>query len=104
MTNDTQDAIRQFAKALEKHAIPCDELYLFGSSARGDAHEWSDIDIGVVGPSFGKDRIEESVALRSLAYTIDPAIAPIPLRPEDLNDRFNTISAAIKREGKKISL
>jgi predicted nucleotidyltransferase len=43
---------RQVAQCLERHGIAVDALYLFGSCARLDATEQSDIDILLVSPQF----------------------------------------------------
>lgn len=99
---DIQQKIRDYSTVLQKNNIPFESLFLFGSIARGTPHKWSDIDVAVVGPAFANDGIDETVRLSHLAYDIDPAISPIPLRPEDLEDRFSTIGAAIRREGIRI--
>lgn len=102
MKKDIEEKIKKFEQVLEAKNIPFDSLFLFGSAARDTMHEWSDIDLAVVGPAFGKDSIDESVRLRCLAYTVDPALDPFPMRPEDLEDRFSTIGTAIKKEGIQI--
>ena len=103
MTQDTEATMILYMEALEREHIPCQDLFIFGSVARGEEHEWSDIDVAVVGPAFGADRIEEMVQLRVVAQKIDPAISPVPLRPEDLEDRFSTIGQVVQREGKRIN-
>lgn len=102
MTQDIQRKIQEFGRVLEENHIPFEALYLFGSNARGTAHEWSDIDVAVVGPSFGNDRIEETVRLRVLSYRVDPAFSPVAMRPEELEDRFSAIGTAIRKEGIQI--
>ena len=98
-----QQIARQFSRELKQKNIPFDQVYIFGSAARGTQHEWSDIDVGIVGPAFGQDRIEEAVILRQLAYKIDASLTPIPLRPEDIENRFSTIGSAIRREGIRVT-
>ena len=99
---EIEQDLQKFGQKLRQQGIPCDALYLFGSAARGEMHEWSDIDVGVVGNTFDTDRLQETVTLRRLSYDINPAISPIPLRPEDLQDRFSPISQAIKNDGRQI--
>src|SRR5260370_26032332 len=43
---------RRVAQCLERHWIAVDALYLYGSHARQDATEYSDIDILLVSPRF----------------------------------------------------
>ena len=102
MTQGIQQKIKQFGKALEDLGVPFSSLYLFGSNARGTAHEWSDIDVAVVGPAFAKDRIDETVRLSVIASKIDPAFSPVAMRPEDVQDRFSMIGTAIRKEGIEI--
>lgn len=102
MTEKIKKSLNVFHSVLRKEGIPVDTLYVFGSAARGTMHQWSDIDVGVIGPAFGTDRIAETVTLRGLSYDVNPAISPIPLRPEDLQDRYSPIGQAIRREGIEI--
>lgn len=104
MTKDTERILRQFAEALRRENIPLHQMFLFGSVARGKQHEWSDIDVAVVGPAFDKDRIEEMIHLQFIARRIHPALSPVPLRPDELQDRFSTIADAIRKEGQEVSL
>jgi predicted nucleotidyltransferase len=104
MTANIQNTAKQFANALKQHNVPFQSLYVFGSAVSGKRHKWSDIDVGVVGPPFGNDRIEETVTLQIIAHKVDPTLAPIPLRPEDMEDRFDPIGMAIRREGKNVTL
>jgi predicted nucleotidyltransferase len=47
---------------LAKDGIRCEQFLLFGSQARGTAHEWSDIDLIVVSPDWAglddRERLE----------------------------------------------
>ncbi len=104
MKDNIEKLLQQYAKRLQEAQLPIERMFLFGSFARGTPHEWSDIDVGVISKPFGTDLIDEMVKLRQLAHDIDPAISPIPVRPEDLKDRFSVIGDAIRREGKEIAL
>ena len=56
------DIIRRYRAELLKDGIHCERILLFGSQARGTAHEWSDIDLIVVSPDWapynGRERLE----------------------------------------------
>lgn len=104
MTADLKKEIQDYLQELRKHHIPVERVFLYGSAARGTQHEWSDIDLGIVSQPFAPDRIDEMVRLQEIAWYSNPAISPIPLRPEDLDDRFDTIAEAIRREGIEIPL
>lgn len=104
MTKQLHQTLTPFIHALRAHHIPVSRLFVFGSAARGTQHAWSDIDVGVVGQAFGPDRFDELVTLYRIAQDVNPAISPVPLRPEDLNDHFSTIAEAIRREGQEVPL
>lgn len=104
MNTEVIELVARYGAALRRSGVPVRRIFVFGSTARGTRHEWSDIDVGVVGDAFAKDRTEEMVQLQMIASKIDPAISPIPLRPEDLEDRFDTIGDAIRKEGKEVLL
>ena len=74
--------IEEFVKALKRDNINVAKVILYGSRASGKAHEYSDIDVAIVSPDFGKDRFEEGVRLFKIACEIDSLIEPIPISLE----------------------
>ncbi len=74
--------IEEFVKALKRDNINVAKVILYGSWASGKAHEYSDIDVAIVSPDFGKDRFEEGVRLFKIACEIDSLIEPVPLSLE----------------------
>ena len=61
------------------------QVVLFGSYAYGQPHEWSDIDIAVVSPSFAAlGRIARLEWLERVAWEAEAhAIEPVGLTPEE---------------------
>ena len=74
--------IEEFVKALKRDNINVAKVILYGSRVSGKAHEYSDIDVAIVSPDFGKDRFEEGVRLFKIACEIDSLIEPVPLSLE----------------------
>ncbi len=74
-----QKIIQLFVKELRRRKIRVKKVVLFGSRASGRAHEYSDIDVAVISPDFGKDRFEEGARLYEIASGIDPRIEPVPI-------------------------
>ena len=66
---------------LSKYGIT--EIYLFGSYARGEAKESSDIDIAIITDDFKNDIIDEELNLMRLRRKIDTRIEPHLIRIED---------------------
>ncbi|KJU82209.1 DNA polymerase beta domain-containing protein, partial [Candidatus Magnetobacterium bavaricum] len=58
--------------------INIDSAYLFGSFAKGNEGQWSDIDIAVISSGISEDRLEERVRLMLIASDIDNRIEPVP--------------------------
>jgi predicted nucleotidyltransferase len=44
--------VKEFIRLLSENGVPVAEAYLFGSAARGESTETSDIDVAVVSRAF----------------------------------------------------
>jgi len=99
-----EKAIRQtiniFIKELKRNKIKVTKVVLFGSRASGIAHEYSDIDVAVISPDFGKDRYREGSNLFEIACAIDPRIEPVPISLSSYeNDTWVPIIYEIRTNG-----
>ena len=90
---------RQYKQALEKAGIPFTKFIVFGSVARNEMHEQSDIDIAVVGMPFSEDRFEEMHTVRMLRLPLSYKLQPIWFYPEHLEDKYSTLAMEIKKDG-----
>ncbi len=77
------DRVNKFRKAVEENGIRVSKVILYGSQASGKTREYSDIDVAVVSPDFGKDRFDEGVRLFEIAAKIDPRIEPVPVSVDE---------------------
>ena len=91
--------INLFKKYLARMGYKDAHYILFGSWAKGKQGEWSDIDLCVISDKFSDNYFEESTRLRILANEIDCSLEPIARKPEDLNDKYSTLSSEIKKWG-----
>jgi len=91
--------INKYITLLKKNGIKVSQVILFGSHTKGNAKPDSDIDIAVVSSQFGRDNLKEMMLLRKLALEIDSHIEPLPFSPQDLEDRYSTLSQEIKKYG-----
>jgi predicted nucleotidyltransferase len=55
--------IHDFLNRLNETGLRVEKAYLFGSQARGNAREWSDIDIAVISKSFSGNRFDDMMSL-----------------------------------------
>jgi predicted nucleotidyltransferase len=70
--------VRLYLKAVNENGIRVSFGVIFGSQARGEATEESDIDLLVVSPDFdGKRKIEDVGKLWHLSAKTEPVIEPV---------------------------
>jgi len=73
-------------------------VLLFGSCAKNETTERSDIDIAVVSEAFGDNYIDNFIKIGKIAYNIDVEIEPHPFTLESWNNITPFISE-IKKTG-----
>lgn len=93
-----QKTIDLLKKRIPAH-IPTQQLILFGSQATGKATQWSDIDIAVISPTFGRNNYEERSQLLELTQDIDWRLELHPLHPDELKNHYHTLAQEIKTFG-----
>lgn len=100
----TINSIQEYMRALEKAGIPISFVVLFGSQARGNTHQWSDIDLMVVSPFFDNpEHREDTGTLWYMAAGIDSRIEPIACGLQQWNeDESSAIIEMARREGQLI--
>lgn len=99
--NTVVELVKQYIQELQKHDIVIKEAILFGSYARGNPREESDIDIALISESFTGDRFDDRRRIVPLRRSIDTRIEPMPFRPEDFSNG-GVLADEIKRTGKPI--
>lgn len=75
--------MRDFVGMLSEHAR-VERVILFGSRARGEATEASDIDLLVVSPDFGQDPLADFTLLYGCIPPLDVDVDAIPRTPEQV--------------------
>ena len=73
------EKIYKFVKELRRRKIRIAKVILYGSRVSGKAHDYSDIDVAIISPDFGKDRYREGAKLFEIASEIDTSIEPVPI-------------------------
>ncbi|MBI5180963.1 MAG: nucleotidyltransferase domain-containing protein [Nitrospirae bacterium] len=92
--------VNAFVKELKKQKIKVVKVIIYGSRVSGKAHEYSDIDVAIISPDFGKDRYEEGVRLFQIASKIDPLIEPVPISVDSYkNDTWVPLIYEIRTKG-----
>lgn len=97
----SEQTIRHAAQPLGEAAKPA-KVILFGSYARGDAQESSDLDFLVVEPTL-QDKFHEMVRLRQVLRPLRVPADVLVCSQADLNQQQDSCSTAVYwalREGK----
>jgi predicted nucleotidyltransferase len=81
-----RDTIDRLIHALNDHNIPVQRAILFGSYARGNYSEWSDIDLAIVSEVFIGSRFDDKNKIRYIYLSISSDLEILPYRPEDFTD------------------
>ncbi len=96
--------VKAYVKRLKDEGLPITKAYLYGSYARNEARDWSDIDIAIITPKFESrfeahnylwDRLRRDETLQGLE--------PIGIHPDNFVDE-SPIAYWIKREGIEVEV
>lgn len=102
-TDSAIESVRRYIEELRLNGIPVQEAIIFGSYAKGNPKEESDIDVALVSSAFTGDRFEDRRRIVPFRRKIDNRIEPMPFRPEDF-DEGGILIDEIKRTGKVINV
>jgi predicted nucleotidyltransferase len=100
------EGARHYLRLVDASGIPVSFGVLFGSVARGEATEDSDIDLLVVSPRFdGKRSYTDVAGLWRLTARSDSRVEPIPVGEREWKeDGSRAVIEIARREGKIIKL
>lgn len=99
---DIENEIKSFITVLNENNIQVDRVILFGSHAKGVARSYSDIDLVIISPQFGKDEVEEMMMLSKLSWKVSDRIESIPLTEKDLQMKYHPFIGEINKYGRVI--
>ncbi len=99
--SEINDIIDNYLHELNQHNIPVREAVLFGSYAKGNPHEWSDIDIALVSEIFTGDRMDDKDKIRKITLSVSSRIEVIPFPVWDFNLQ-NPLAKEILATGMKL--
>lgn len=102
VTSQQKALIRAYWRRLLKAGVQVEQLILFGSHAKGTAHKWSDLDVCVVSPQFGKNSFDEGVMLMRVRDDRLLDIEPHPYNPKDLEDKYDPLASEIRKYGIRV--
>ena len=97
--------IKKFVEALIREGISVDRVILYGSYAKAKVRRDSDIDVAIISKDFGRDKVEEGMALYRIAGKVDPRLEPVPISIEAYkNNTWVPLIYEIKTKGIEIKV
>lgn len=101
-TDELISFVAEFARSLEQR-VSVESIVLFGSRARGDAQQDSDIDLLVVSPDFGRNPLDDLVLLRECLPAHEVDVDPIARTPAEISSADpESFLFTILRDGKTL--
>ena len=89
-------------KAVLSKDYDLDEAWLFGSQAKGEQKEWSDIDVALVSNSFAGDVWDKRIKLTLQINKINDNFELHLFSPEEFANPYDPLVAEIKKYGVRI--
>jgi len=100
---EIKNKINKFIRILQNY-VTVEKVILYGSWANGNPNEFSDIDLAVFSPDFGKNKLKELQLLSKIAWEVDESIEAIPYSAHQLNNNDpTTFVYEIIKSGQTIS-
>jgi uncharacterized protein len=96
-----EGVIQEFLNQVRR-LVKVDAVYIFGSWAKGQAREYSDIDVAVVSGDFSGVGFYDAARLTPAVLKSDASIEVHPFRPEDFDQEKDPLVAEILFTGIKI--
>ena len=100
------EVIKRYLAALPRYGIHADRAIVYGSFARGESHEWSDIDLIVIAREFDeKYGMSDVEQLWIATEAADDRIEPIPCGEREWEtDDARPILEIARQEGVEITV
>ncbi len=101
-TTEIRNIAKALAKELERNKIVVDKIILYGSYAKGNPHDHSDIDLVIISPSFkGKKMLKIQEELARVFSKYLPLIEPIGYSSEEFQyAEPETLLGEVRKSGK----
>ena len=96
ISNNSMAVVKKLLDELKAANFRIEEAFLFGSHARGNPGEWSDIDVALVSPDFSGMSFYDSKKLNPFILKVDTRIELHPFCPEDFTEDNDFIREIIK--------
>ena len=93
--------IENYIALLRNNNFPIKNAYLFGSYAKGQENEWSDVDIALISDSFEGIRHRDKDKVRKITLSVSSILEILPFKSEDFSEE-NPLAKEIIKTGIKL--
>lgn len=100
--DEIREIIKKFLIEASKEQLHIARIILFGSYAKGNYTEWSDIDLAVVSEDFEGIRLFDNIKLDKPVLRTSSLLETYPFRPEDFNESNPFVRDEILKYGIEI--
>jgi predicted nucleotidyltransferase len=85
---EIENIVKRYVNELRRLGIEVSQVILYGSYAKGNPKDYSDIDLAVVSPTFQKlDIFERQLLLSRAHHNFGEPIEPIGLTPKQAREK-----------------
>ena len=95
-TEEIREIVRRYYTILLKAGLPLEKVILFGSYARCEQKENSDIDIAVVLKEYSSDRFNTRLTLMKYSREFEEVIEPHPFLASEFDNSDPFVSEILK--------
>ncbi len=100
-TKIIMETVNKYLNLLRESHISFEQVYLYGSYAKGNPREDSDIDLAIIAKDWVPDVFDAQFELMRLGRRVDTRIEPHPLKKSEF-DKTNPYVREILTTGKEI--
>lgn len=80
-----KDLLKNYFHLLQSNNLQIKYAYLFGSYAKGNYNDLSDIDLVIVSEEFEGNRIKDRDKIRAITLSVSSKLEVLPYSPKDFN-------------------
>lgn len=96
--------VKRYITNVEKRGVRIDKAIVFGSWAKGNATDESDIDLCLVSRDFGQNEIKEQQFLLYQTHQVDDRLEPVPMSITDFETNATPLVDEVKKHGQMIQI
>ena len=82
---EIRNILEKYLEVLSLNNIKLKSAFLFGSYSKGNANEFSDIDVAIVSDSFEGIRIKDRERIRKITLSVSTDLEVIPFSSENFS-------------------